>query len=240
MDAYVRFSELKMRRRQNRDRILMGILQQHDDPNSPGTQQLHTAKALTDYKTKHVARMLELHRTNRTGAVVHAVMVIQRAWRRYIARSELTGQSHPERRTRSKSLSPLRRAIRYHFEDVVTAVSPKSARRRAQHVKSGGNTLPLLQTRRLRQPQRVRAATIHAPLTPQQRMVYELRAQAASSRIQSSNGWNDDPHVGSLIPDRFAHRFYPAIMSRTQQLPELQLTSTTRPATTMSKKEWVL
>lgn len=257
LEAYVRFSELKLRRRQNRDRILMGVLHASGDcATSPNTRQLHTARALTEYKTKHVARMLELHRTHRAGAVVQAVSVIQAAWRRYRTRRQLLGSQHsrlsPSRRpsqqpkTRSASLSPPRTYTRpsFHFDDVVDATmvktrttpspprgNPKPRGRRNIGAKT--TVLPALQ--RPRPPQRLRAATIQAPLTPRQRMIYELRSHAAASRVRARKGWNDDPHFDPPAPDRFASCFYPPRHSGTKNLPQLRMPTPPRP-----KKEWVV
>eukprot|EP00041_Stephanoeca_diplocostata_P030942 m.949363 g.949363 ORF g.949363 m.949363 type:complete len:1074 (-) comp23852_c0_seq1:2306-5527(-) len=102
VNAYIRFSKLKEQRRANQDKLLLAVLKQplgpgdshpadgaSSDPNAAADTTRESPRMLnmlTSYKTKHVTRIMERKRITRTQEVLHSVLTIQRAWRRYVVR----------------------------------------------------------------------------------------------------------------------------------------------------------
>lgn len=107
VNAYIRFSKLKEQRRANQDKLLLAVLKQPLGPGettstsggasntggvggvpqqAPPPLEHRALNMLTSYKTKHVTRIMEMKRITRTQEVLHSVLTIQRAWRRYRTR----------------------------------------------------------------------------------------------------------------------------------------------------------
>lgn len=169
---------------------------------------------------------METRRRARAAAVTRAVVVIQRAWRHYrdrvlVGRHNPQLRSPPSRSVPSKPITETRPTV----AGTMRIRSEKTRRDRVdthpRRDRGGGPALPLLRT------------SVPPVL---KRPSNNTREEGAATRVRVNDGWNDDPHVQPLLPDRFARRLYPPQSLRNKGK---YTQPKTKPPPIRKPKEWI-
>lgn len=161
---------------------------------------------------------METRRRVRAAAVTRAVVVIQRAWRHYrdrvlARRRNQQLRSPPSRNTPSKTAtetrSPPSRSV--PSKKPITEARPAIVgTMRIRSEKTHHNRVDTHPRQERDQPSGPALPLLNTSAQPTlKRLTNNTLTEDTATRVRVNDGWNDDPHVQPLHPDRFARRLYP-------------------------------